>query len=406
MQPQNRFPFLWPWRIALVCMIIALVFHVISASQENRPIIRFGPATIAALLVFVFAYISLYFGPLQSSAEWNPYIDAIFKTSVCLVLIEAMATTVERVWAVVATIFFATLWWVKAGLRLSSAGATYAHDRLMGPAVSLVSDPNAFAFLITLMIPLYLYFYQHGRQKYVKYGALSCALAAVYIALQTGSRTGVLCLIATGLLAIPRLGRRNPLALIISVVVIFSLLGTVSTLNLERYKTITTSIQEFFAGEYEEKSPQDMTQDEQSAWERKMKNRDSWGLIKAYPIFGVGVNHDDSLIPEEFGYARGEVHNEYLFVGLQMGFIGITLYLVLMFCFAGFSALIQVETAKTWPALSSLGWTLKVMAGIYVVGAFFSPVAWNPLFMALAGASSALWTNYRSGSWNRATEKM
>lgn len=404
-QPQVRFPFLAPWRPAYVCMVIAAILHFASASRENKPIIRFGPATITALLLMMFSYISLHFGPLQTSSEWNSYIDIIFKNCLCLILIEAMATTVERSWAVMATIFIATLWWVKGGLRLSAAGETYGGDRLMGPGVSLVENPNGFAFLMALMIPVYIYFYQHSKWRIMKWGSAFCALSAIYIALQTGSRTGLLCLIATGVLCAPKLASKSKPLLLVAVVSLFFITGTVSEKNAERFRTIRQSIDEFFE-RVTPKSPDQMNQDELSAYERKMKNKHALGLIKQYPIFGLGVSHDDDLIPDEYAYARGQVHNDWLFAGLQLGLIGMALYASFLICLFAVSTRIHRDAKSSWPNLADLGWTIRVMTGIYIVGGFFSPITWNPLLLALVGATSALGTNYRNKSWSLNQEKV
>lgn len=405
-QPQNRFPVLWPFRIALVSMLVAMVLHLISSSQEGRPLIRFGPASVTALILMFFAFVSNQFGAFQYGTGWNANIDIIVKNSICLILIEAMATTVERVWAVFATMLVATLWWIKGGLRLSSAGATYAGDRLMGPAVSLIENPNGFAFMMALMIPIYLYFYQNSHIKWLRWGFLGCALSAIYITLQTGSRTGFLCLVAAGVFLLPKYGAKYKTTLIGIGIAVFLISGTIGAMNMERYKTIGSSIANFFSGDIEDKNPAEMTQDEQSAWERKMKNKHSWRLILEYPVFGVGVNKDDSKIPERLHFATGQVHNDWLYIGVQLGFIGMGLYASFMACVFVFSARIQRETKKTWPALSDLGWTIKLMGVVFVVGGFFSPIGWNPLFMATAGAASALWLNYQNQSWNRATERV
>jgi hypothetical protein len=409
-QPQNRFPFLWGFRLALIAMVIAMVLHVISATQEGKPLIRFGPATITALLVLVFAFISQHFGTFQRTSGWNPDIDIIFKNCVVLILIEAMATTVERVWAVLGAILLGTLWWIKGGLRLSSAGITSQGDRLWSPTVSLIDNPNSFAFMMALMIPIYLYFFQNEKNKWIRYGYLFCALSAVYIALETGSRTGMLCLVGCGLFLIPKYGIHYKKQLGLMAVALFFVAGSVSALNVERYKTIGESIRNFIGGgadgvRLEDMDPSQMTQNQQSAWERKMKNKHAWGLLKQHFLFGVGVHKNDGMIPDEFGFARGQVHNEWLYIGLQMGIIGIVLYSSLQFTifFAGFK--IQREAKHTWPQLADLGWTLKLMIGVYLIGGFFSPVGWNPILLAIAGASSALWVNYQNQSWNRATEK-
>lgn len=403
-QPQNRFPVLWPFRIALVSFLLAVILHIVSASQENRPVVRFGPATVTAFLLMIFSFISNHFGVYQESGAWNPDIDIIMKNSICLIMIEAMATTVERVWAVFATILLATLWWIKGGLRLSAAGAMYSGDRLMGPSVSLIENPNAFAFMMALMIPLYLYFYQQTPNKYIKWGYLFCALSAVYITLETGSRTGLLCLIAAGVFLLPKYGAKYKSTLITIGVAVFFIIGTIGASNMDRFKTIGTSINQFL-GKTEQKDPRLMTQDEHSAWERSMKNKHSWALIMRYPVFGVGVHKSNDMIPEELHFATGQVHNDWLYIGVQMGFIGMGLYASLMFCVFVFSARIQHIAKHSWPALSDLGWSIKLMGIVFVVGGFFSPIGWNPLFLATAGASSALWVNYQNQSWNKATER-
>jgi hypothetical protein len=119
-QPQNRFNFLWPLRIANLSFLIAVGLHVFSCMESKRPLIRLGPATILALALLFFATISQHFGVYQRSPGWNNFLDIIVKNSLLLIMIEVMATSVQRVWAVQMTTLFATLWWVKGGLRLSA----------------------------------------------------------------------------------------------------------------------------------------------------------------------------------------------------------------------------------------------------------------------------------------------
>lgn len=403
-QPQNRFPFLWPWRIALVCMVIAISLHAISASQEGRPLIRFGPATVTALILMAFAFISNFMGTYNGA--WNAEIDIIVKNCIALIMIEAMATTVERVWAVQATVLLSTLWWIKGGLRLSAAGATHSGDRIMGPAVSLVENPNGYAYMMCLMIPLYLYFYQKSAHKYLRIGFLFCALASIYIVFNTGSRTGMVILFALGAFLVPRYFAQYKFSLLTGALVIFVLLGTISPKNMERFKTIGDSINSFIAGGYEEKDPSEMTQDEQSAWERKMKNKHSWQLIKDNPVLGLGLMPSQSYIAERYFYATGQVHNEWLYIGVRMGVVGMTLYFIFMTYLFMYGHKVQQATRFSFPALSDLGWTLKMQGVVFLVGGSFSPIGWNPLYMAFAACASSLWINYQNQSWNRSTENI
>ncbi len=407
-QPQNRFPVLWPFRIANLAMIIALVLHIMASAQEGVRIIRWGPATILGVLLSVAGILSLNFGPWQTSNAWNADIELILKSSAVMIMVEATCFTVQRVWAVQATILLGTMWWIKGGFRLATAGATYAGDRIMGPAVSLIENPNGFAYLLTVMLPIYLYFYQQSKTAVLRYGFLAVALVAVYIILQTGSRTGVVALAAVALFLVPKYASKYKLAFAVIGLAAFFIVGAISPGNIERFRTIPQSAKAFFAGVDESADTSKMTMDEQSAWERKMKNKHTWALIKEYPLFGVGIHPDMAahINWERHGFAWGHVHNEMLFAGRQMGVIGIGLHVALLLTIAVQGYRSQRDGAGWWPALEDLGWTFKVQALVILVGGFFSPIPWNPLFLILVGSASALEYNVRHRSLDLTTVKM
>ena len=391
-QPQNRFTFLWPLHIADLSFIIAVCLHIVSSMENRRSLLRMGPATFLALLLLFFTAISKNFGIYQFSPDWgDPYTDMIVKNSLLLVMIEAMAFTVERVWAVQITTLFATLWWVKGGLRLSAAGATTSGDRMMGAAVSLIENPNGFAYMMCVFLPLYLYAFQQATKRWVKMSFLACALASVYIVFQTGSRTGLVTLIVMGAFLMPYYGKnhfKGLVAIVTAIIFIYPLTGEQNTM---RFRTIPRSAASFFdIGAPQEQKPQAlMTQDEQSADERQRKNQDCWGLIKENFIFGVGVNPDESKFKDRFPMATGQVHCEILMAGRQMGMIGMGLYIgfISIMFFGG--RWIRLNS-QDWPAVRDLGWTFQVQAVALAVGGSFSPLPWHPPMMLLAGSASAL----------------
>lgn len=389
-QPQNRFPFLYPLHIADLCIMGAVGFHVMAALSEGRALIRMGPATITGLLLLAFGFISLYAGPLQTSSAWNENIDILVKNTLVMILVEAMAYTPARVWAVQATMLLSSLWWVKGGLRLSAAGATFAGDRLMGPSVGLVENPNGFAYMMCVLIPLYLYFYQQAPRKNLRMLFLLLSLAGVFIVFQTGSRTGMLILIALAVFLIPKYGAKYKTTLIVGGVAVFFLLGAVGAMNMERYRSIPQSIKSFLGGKEEVKSDDEMTQDEQSAQERRLKNRDTWALIKEYPLFGVGIYADERKYTRKYPMASGQVHCEILMAGRWMGLVGMTLYVVPIALLYFGGRRIQRYAASWWPELADLGWTFKMQTLTFVIGGAFSPVPWNPPMMILVGCASTL----------------
>ena len=388
-QPQNRFTFLWPLRIANLAFIIAVGLHFFSCLEGRRSLVRMGPATILAFTLLFFATLSQQFGAYQISPAWNPYLDIIVKNSLLLIMVEALASSVERVWAVQMTMLFCTLWWVKGGLRLSAMGATYTGDRLMGAAVSLIENPNGFAYMMCVFLPLYLYAYQQAPKKWQKWSFLACALAAVYIIFQTGSRTGLLTLIAMGFLLLPYYGKNHFRALAIIGVALMLIYPLTGEMNKARFRTIPASIAAFFSGGKEEDENKPLDQDEISAKDRGDKNKQTWAMIKENLIFGLGINPDVTSLVERFPHAPGQVHCEILMAGRQMGLIGMGIYsgLLLTIFFGGGWV---KRNAAHWPAVRDLGWTFQMQAVAIAVGGSFCPLPWHPPLMFLAGSASAL----------------
>lgn len=403
-QPQNRFTFLWPLRIANLAFIIGVGLHILACLEERRPIVRLGPATILALALMFFATLSQYFGVYQISPAWNPYLDILIKNSLLLIMIEAMADTVERVWAVQMTALFSTLWWIKGGLRLSAVGATYAGDRLLGAAVSLIENPNGFAYMMCVFLPIYLYAYQQAPKKWIQWFFLACALSAIWIVFETGSRTGMVTLVFLGIFLLPHYARRRWKTLILTAVVVIMIYPFTGERNKARFRTIPQSAASFLGFGKKEDAYRPPTQDEQSAEERQAKNRDTWALIKEHLFFGVGVNPDASKYTDRFPMASGQVHCEILMAGRQMGLIGMGLYVgfIGILFFAG--DWVRRHT-RDWPGVRDLGWTFQMQAVAFAVGGFFSPGAWNAPMMMLAGSASALFGVLKREEWTRMERK-
>ena len=387
-QPQNRFTFLWPLHIADVSFITALGLHVLACLDGRRSIVRLGPGSTVALALLFFATLSQHFGVFQISPAWNNYLDLIVKNSLVLILVEAMAFSVERVWAVEMTMLFSTLWWVKGGLRLSALGATYSGDRLMGLAVSMIENPNGFAYMMCVFLPLYLYAFQQATKKWIKWSFLACALAAVWIVFETGSRTGLVTLIAIGLFLLPYYGKNHFKALLLILATLYILFPLTGEKNRVRFRTIPASIAAFF-DPTEKEQTKARTQDEKSADERQAKNRDTWALIKVYPAFGVGINPDSTQYVDRFPMAAGQVHCEILMAGRQMGLIGMGLYVSFVGIVFFGGRWVRLHAAH-WPAVRDLGWTFQMQAVAIAVGGAFSPLPWHAPMMITVGSVSAL----------------
>lgn len=386
--PQNRFPVLWPLHIADLSFVGAILLHVLSCLRTHQPMIRLGWATRLGLAVMGWAAVCNTLGPFQSGWAWNPWMDTLYKNIGLLILLERMCDTRERCWAAMMTMLFCSVYWLKAGIRLASAGATYSGDRLMGAAIGLIENPNSMAYMVALMLPLYLYVYQAARNKTERWLFLAGVVADLFIVLKTGSRTGLVTLLAMSIRILPKYLRHHGMGLMMAGVAFWLLLPLTGEKNVERFKTIPQSAKSFL-GLQTERREEPLTQDEQSAEERAAKNRDTWRLIKANPLHGVGFHPDDRKYLGDYPMARGHVHCEILMVGKHMGFIGMGIYLAFL-AQIGWCGWILRGRYAGWPGMAELGWVYQVQAIGILVGGSFCPLPWHGPMMLMAATSSAL----------------
>lgn len=385
--PQNRFPVLWPLHIADLSFVGAILLHVLSCLRTHQPMIRLGWATGLGIAVMGWAAVCNTIGPFQSGWVWNVWMDILYKNIGFLILLESMCDTRERCWAAMMTMLFCSVYWLKAGIRLAAAGATYGGDRLMGAAIGLLENPNGMAYMLALMLPLYLYVYQAAKSKTERWLFLAGVVADLFIILKTGSRTGLVTLLVMSIWILPKYARHHMLGLLAAGAAFYLLLPLMGEKNIQRFKTIPQAAKSFL-GLQVERHEGPLSQDEQSADERSAKNRDTWKLIKAYPFLGVGMHpHGEYL--DQYPMASGQVHCEILMVGKQMGFFGMGLYLAMLGQIWMCGWMIRLRHAG-WPGMSELGWVYQLQAIGILIGGSFCPVPWHGPMMVMAATSSAL----------------
>lgn len=397
-QPQNRFVFLWPLHIADLSFAAGVGLHVIACLRNGKPLLRFGPATILSLLLLFFAFLSQYTGRFQISSAWNPYIDIITKNAVLVILLEAMLTNPKRVWATQMVILLATLWWMKSGLSLVHSGAVYeSGGRFSGGSISLIENPNGFAYMLCVYLPLYLYVFECAKQKWESVLGLALAFADIFLVFKTGSRTGLVTLVPLGIFILFRFGRSNRKGLIASLAAIAILFPLTGEQNMARFRTIPVQIRQFLGkGQNTNEPARPMTQDEQSADERKSKNRDTWALIKKYPLLGVGINPDSTGFRQEFPMATGQVHCETLMAGRQMGLVGISLHWGFILTLLIGGGIVRYR-AGNWVAAANLGRVFQLQSVAIAIGGSFCPLPWGLPTLAATACASALASFFAAG---------
>ena len=355
-----------------------------------------GPATKLTLVLMGLALMTHYWNPHQQSPAWNTEIDGILKVGLVIILLEAQIDSVYKAAAILGSLAAGTLWWIKGGVRLASSGATLTGDRLMGVNVTIIHNPNYFAYLMVLMIPLYYYFYTMHRHSKLRFVFLGMMGGAAFIALSTGSRSGFLCLVTACALMMPHWMKESRELITYGLVGGFLAMGAIGASNIDRFKSITNSINQIFNPSAYEVPEDRMAQlDDMSGVSRWTKARDTMIMIMRYPLLGVGTK------PKSYTYAglpraKGKVHNEILMAGRQMGVPGLIIYYLLLYLPYKYGRSIYKYCKESWPEVAMLGWVMCVMVAVIVVGGMFSPSAFHYPHMLLFVTSAGVWAHVKN----------
>ncbi|MFT5125559.1 MAG: hypothetical protein ACI9TH_001085 [Kiritimatiellia bacterium] len=393
-QPHFRFPFLIPFHLGDIAIAGGVGLHVINCMENSRPFFFFGPATKLALILMLTGLASHYFNPHQLDTAWNVDIDGIVKVCVVVILLEAQTDTIYKAVAIMATTVVGTLWWIKGGVRLASAGMTWGSgDRLMGANVSIIKNPNDFAYLMVFMIPAYFYFFRICKNRYLRLFFLGCMGSAAYIALETGSRTGFLALATAMALIAPVMWKFYKTTLVGAAIAGILMFSVISGGNIERFKSIKESILVIF--KQQDTYSEDVSQvDAESAESRVIKARAAWSVIIDYPLMGVGTNPKPRLF-EGRENAGGMVHNEILMAGRHMGLPGMAIYLFAVFMPMVIGLRIHKMAKDYWPEIAALGLTVFTQACIVVVGGMFSPSLFHFPHMLMMTVSAGAYVHLK-----------
>ena len=404
-QPHFRFEFLIPLHLGDLFIGGAVVLHVVHALAAKKSIIVFGPATRIALGLLCLVFATHYFNPNMSSTEWNPDTDGLVKVAVVTMIMEAQLATAYHAFAVLATMVAGTLWWLKGGVRLAQADATWGSgDRLMGANVSIIQNPNDFAYQLCFMLPLYFLGYRLSKVWWHKLVFAGFMGAAAFLALETGSRTGLLALMCVGLPMAVVAWRNGHREIILGgaagVAILFTVL--VSGGNIERFKTIITAVEDM-VGTNKNREARVETADDGSARIRWIKIRAAWYLILDHPMLGVGTRPKREVYWRDIN-AGGMVHNELMMAGRHMGLPGMVVYLsaiIVPFVLAG---KVRKRCREEWPQVAAFAETARLCLVVTMVGGFFSPSLFNfphmMLMTSLCGVAAAVQRQFPAANRN------
>lgn len=170
------------------------------------------------------------------------------------------------------------------------------------------TDENGFAMLFVMGIPFLLYLGYYFKNWILRYSIWLIIPLGWHAVFLTGSRGGLVGLGIT-MIAIALRSKKKMMSLGLILALIVAYQWQAGDVMKERAGTIQ---------EYEEESS---AQTRFQAWAA------AWGMMKAHPVFGVGIVSFGNAFPVFSPHKPRVAHNSYFQIGAESGFIALFAYL-------------------------------------------------------------------------------
>jgi probable O-glycosylation ligase (exosortase A-associated) len=338
---------------AVVVGAATLVGAMLTKRRSAIPVNSLSIA-LAAFLVWtsITTILSLY--PGESAEKWVIMIKTMFIVLMIPVLLQTREQFRLLIWVIVLSLAY---YGAKGGLFVLMTGGEF---RVWGPTGSYIQDNNALAAALVMIVPMMRYLQLTSPYKLVRWGLLAMMILCAIAVFGSYSRGALLAV--TAMLAFLWLKGRHKLAFIaVGIISIPIVLSVMPERWYQRMETI---------GEYQVDSSASM-------------RLNSWGtmlnIAKDRPILGAGYEVAKREIYNRYSpdpsFPPQVAHSIYFEALGSHGFVGLAIYLALLFCHWRTASHI-VSRAGTRPDLAwarQYGLMMQVsIVGFAVGGAFLS----------------------------------
>ncbi|MCC7547524.1 MAG: putative O-glycosylation ligase, exosortase A system-associated [Burkholderiales bacterium] len=352
--------------------LVALVFE----QQKKAPAMNVAMGVLLVTAVFYTVKMPLAWSNDMSWEVWNKTMKIFLMTFVMGMVIFGEYRIKWLLWTVVFSMGFYGL---KGGIFSIVTGGNH---HVQGPAPSFISGNTEIGLAMNMVLPLILVAARHAQRQWIRVLTYSTFWFTIIAIVFTYSRGALLGLAVAMLFILPGMKRKLLLTLALVPVLIIGIVLTPEKL-FDRAETIRT---------YE--------QDESA-----MQRIQAWGVAKniaiAHPLTGGGfglqdVNDDLWLSYADFlgnwkNYARA-AHSIYFQVLGEHGFVGIALFLTLLFATLvsltrSRRVLLNIPEAR-W--LADYTWAVRIGIFAYIVSGAFLSLAYFDLLYLYVGLSAII----------------
>lgn len=376
--PQEFVPALAPLRPALAAAIIALAGHLID--RARHPVDWRTPREFVlagALLAWALLTLPLSMWPGGSVSQLT---DVYVKSLIVFWLLGRVVNTTTRLtrlaWMLSVLslpISISAILNYRSGNFINSEVAT----RIVGYSAGVAGNPNDLALTLDIVLPFTIVLAVTTTAGWQRVLAAVIALLSVAGVIVTFSRGGFLALAVVIALSLLWLARRRP---VVVAGVIALCLAIAPPLLPEGYVERLQTVADVDS---------DPTHSAQDRWRDTVA---AANLVRAYPFVGAGLGMDVLALNEVRVHSWRSVHNVYLQYGVDLGLIGMLLFVGLLLSSIATARRTERQARDRSDGLSALAAAVRISLIAFACAGLFYPSAYYFYFYYLAGLAVALST--------------
>lgn len=375
--PQEFVRVLAPLRLAFLCAAAAFAAYLMDrwrgrARTEPWPI---ELRLVCALVGWAIATLPYSYWP---SGSVGVLVNLYLKSIAVFVLLAGTVDSARRLRALV---------WVLTGCAFVIAVTALEHyeggqllagasDRILGYGTSgMAGNPNDLALLLNILIPLMVALFAITKTGVAR-AALAVAIAASVLGvLATFSRAGFITLAVSAGLGVWHVARRGALGWI-GVAALAA--AAVAALAPARYTERLATVIDVDA---------DRTGSAQDRWRDTVA---AATFAVEHPAIGAGLGMDYLALNDVRGAEWLSVHNAYLNYAVDLGLVGLGLFLAMFGCALAGVARVAGHRARARDPLYAFATAIRIALCAFAVAACFHPIAYHAYFYYLAGLAVAV----------------
>lgn len=373
--PQFIFPFLQPFRIAMLSVLVTVTALVYTRFIRGVPIISLARGGIYPFLIALWAIVTapLSYWPGGSiSFLTGPF----FKPLVLFVLLANIVNTREKLIRIVTLLVLIAIPLSFTGVKNFLGGQFNNGERVMGYQAALTGNPNDLALMLNLLLPFCIalfFIHQRGIVRLLLAAIIALVVAAVIV---TFSRAGFLALASMFLIYVWRLRGRPerrfiPLILMLAVMALplipssyYERLGTITNINAD---------------------------DTGSAQIRLRDSLAATEFVFSNPLVGAGLGMNTLALNEVRGETWTQIHNVYLQYAVELGIPGLLIFLMFYRrCFGNTREVLKAGAQHGRDDMYYITEAVRIGLMVFAIEAFFHPSAYQFYFYYIAGLAVAV----------------